>query len=176
MNKKNLKKLLFIGLLIGTAVAAGIIWLYIVEKKEENMSFSDFMKYCEEGKIKEVHIYNNYLKAAIEVQTVGELNRKVLKFYTVKFHQNYTEFIEKIRQKTIVIFQNTKSNSIWVNILNFLLQILMLVLIGSFFKKSINADLEESEQLEPENSKTPLLHEVVGFGSIKEEVIKILKY
>jgi ATP-dependent Zn protease len=176
MNKRNLKKLLFIGLLIGTAVTAGIIWLYIVEKKEENMSFSDFMKYCEEGKIKEVHIYNNHLKAAIEVQTVGELNRKVLKFYNVKFHANYTEFIEKIRLKTIVIFQNTKSNSIWMNFLNFLIQILMLILIGSFLKRSINADLEESEQLEPDNSKTPLLYEVVGFGSIKEEVIKILKY
>jgi AAA+ superfamily predicted ATPase len=169
-NNNNLKKLLFIGLLIGTGITAAIVWIYVVEKKEETLSFSDFIFYCKKGNVKQVIIYDNYLKAALDDGSKG------LKFYIVKFHNNYTSFINEIREYTTVTFTNTKTNSLVNAIINVIMQCLMLFLTLYILRKTMNPDTDEIIDNKMDDKNTPLLHEVVGFGTIKDEIVKILKY
>ena len=169
-NNNNLKKLIFIGLLIGAGITAAVIWIYVIEKKDDSLSFSDFMFYCKKGKVKQVMIYDNYLKAGVDDGSGA------IKFFIVKFHSNYTSFINEIREYTIVTFTNTKTNSLVSAIMNVISQCIMLFLTLYLIRKTMNPDADENAEGGDDDKTTPLLHEVVGFGTIKDEIVKILKY
>jgi AAA+ superfamily predicted ATPase len=169
-NNNNLKKLIFIGLLMGAGITAAVIWIYVIEKKDDNLSFSDFMFYCKKGKVKQVMIYDNYLKAGVDDGS------GTIKYFIVRFHNNYTSFINEIREYTVVTFTNTKTNSLVSAIMNVISHCVMLFLTLYLIRKTMNPDVDESTEGGDDDKNTPLLHEVVGFGTIKDEIIKILKY
>ena len=128
------------------------------------------MFYCKKGKVKQVMIYDNYLKAGVDDGSGA------IKFFIVKFHSNYTSFINEIREYTIVTFTNTKTNSLVSAIMNVISQCIMLFLTLYLIRKTMNPDADENAEGGDDDKTTPLLHEVVGFGTIKDEIVKILKY
>ena len=170
------RKILFISIVIGCSITAAMIWMHVTEKKINEVAYSDFFFYCKKGNVKHVTIYDNYLIAAIVLHPDLNKIQQVTTFCKVKIHPNHLSFVEEIKNYTTVTFKTTKVNSIFQGIFNVILNAVMLFITFYILRKMLNPEPEEQKENGDNMQNTPNLYEVVGFGTIKDNIINFLRY
>lgn len=170
MDKKTWKKILF-SLLIGFFLFFSLVLINNFHNKNIQavpvISFSNFYNSCRKREIKSVVVYDNHILA-----TSKNSMDPVFKVYIPQ--GNYL-FVNDIKTLTNVTFN--RSNSVLISIFKdfirgFLPTILFYFLIMRYMVRGNGGETNKNENSE----EIPVLNEIVGFGSIVEDMRKLLKF
>lgn len=183
-NKKEwIKRFLFATLTI-VSVGFSLIILYRVRsgvffQQYKVLSFSDFFNYCKKGMVRNVYVHQNHM--IVEVMFKKNIkdikNNSDIEIFKVFIPTQDFAFINDIKEYTNVSFVPVPSNA-FAKIIGLIVNLLPFVLMYWYMRKVMNNDTSmdgKEDELNDLNDSVVLLDEVVGFGSIKEEMRDLMR-